>query len=52
MQPSSQSIPTSHQADWMCGPTCAAPEQTNMTCDDCKTGIHVKNFRVKRENQE
>merc|ERR1711872_1135179 len=29
------------EADWMCAPTCAAPEQTNMTCDDCKTGIHA-----------
>ena len=51
IQPSSQSIPTSHQADWMCAPTCAAPEQTNMTCDDCKTGIHVKNFRGKIQNE-
>ena len=35
----------------MCGPTCAAPEETNMTCDDCKTGIHVKNFRWTIENE-
>ena len=23
----------------MCGPTCAAPEDTVMTCDDCTSGI-------------
>ena len=23
----------------MCGPTCAAPEDTTMTCDDCTAGI-------------
>ena len=44
-------MPTFHQAEWMCGPTCAAPEQTNMTCDDCKMGIHVKNFRGKIQNE-
>merc|ERR1712110_878453 len=26
-------------ADWMCGPTCEAPEDVAMTCDDCKMGI-------------
>jgi len=29
------------EAEWMCAPTCAAPEDTNMTCDDCKMGIHA-----------
>merc|ERR1719356_58973 len=26
-------------AEWMCAPICAAPEDTVMTCDDCKRGI-------------
>merc|ERR1711974_582328 len=26
-------------AEWMCAPLCAAPEDTVMTCDDCKNGI-------------
>merc|ERR1711931_180692 len=26
-------------AEWMCAPLCAAPEDTVMTCDDCKMGI-------------
>merc|ERR1719402_303413 len=26
-------------AEWMCGPTCAAPEDTTMTCEDCTNGI-------------
>merc|ERR1712002_1202293 len=26
-------------AEWMCAPICAAPEDTVMTCDDCKMGI-------------
>ena len=25
----------------MCGPTCAAPEDVDMTCDDCVAGIQV-----------
>merc|ERR1719432_467004 len=28
-------------AEWMCGPICAAPEDTVMTCDDCKMGIQM-----------
>ena len=27
------------QADWMCGPTCAAPQDVSMTCDQCVAGI-------------
>ena len=30
-----------NQAEWMCGPICAAPEDTVMTCDDCKMGIQA-----------
>merc|ERR1719229_2107492 len=26
-------------AEWMCGPTCAAPEEVDMTCDACTSGI-------------
>jgi len=26
-------------AEWMCGPTCAAPEDVSMTCDQCVNGI-------------
>ena len=29
------------QAEWMCADTCANPEDTTMTCDDCKMGIQV-----------
>merc|ERR1711962_1458275 len=25
-------------AEWMCGPTCAAPEDVSMTCDQCVNG--------------
>merc|ERR1711936_1089249 len=28
-------------AEWMCGPICEAPEDTAMTCDDCKMGIQA-----------
>merc|ERR550532_2676528 len=28
-------------AEWMCADICAAPEDTVMTCDDCKTGIQA-----------
>merc|ERR1712001_738307 len=28
-------------AEWMCADICAAPEDTAMTCDDCKMGIHA-----------
>merc|ERR1712055_219737 len=28
-------------AEWMCGPICEAPEDTVMTCDDCKMGIQA-----------
>merc|ERR1711974_200819 len=28
-------------AEWMCAPICAAPEDTVMTCDDCKMGIQA-----------
>jgi len=28
-------------AEWMCGPICAAPEDTDMTCDDCTSGIQA-----------
>merc|ERR1712172_183051 len=28
-------------ADWMCAPSCAAPEDTVMTCDDCTMGIQM-----------
>merc|ERR1712116_69736 len=28
-------------AEWMCGPICAAPQDTTMTCDDCKMGIQA-----------
>merc|ERR1711973_836461 len=28
-------------ADWMCAPICEAPEDTVMTCDDCKMGIQA-----------
>merc|ERR1712088_222440 len=28
-------------AEWMCGPTCAAPEDVDMTCDDCVAGIQA-----------
>merc|ERR1712130_143958 len=28
-------------ADWMCAPICEAPEDTVMTCGDCKMGIQV-----------
>merc|ERR1711997_60369 len=27
--------------DWMCAPICEAPEDTVMTCDDCKMGIQA-----------
>merc|ERR1719239_19505 len=27
--------------EWMCGPLCAAPEDTDMTCDDCTSGIQA-----------
>ena len=29
------------QAEWMCADICANPEDTTMTCDDCKMGIQV-----------
>merc|ERR1711970_872387 len=29
------------KADWQCGPTCEAPEDTVMTCDDCKMGLQA-----------
>ena len=29
------------QAEWMCADICAAPEDTVMTCDDCKMGIQA-----------
>ena len=32
------------QAEWMCGPICEAPEDTAMTCDDCKMGIQAKHW--------
>jgi len=28
-------------AEWMCGPTCAAPEDVDMTCDGCVAGIQA-----------
>merc|ERR1719481_1841727 len=28
-------------AEWMCGPICEAPEDTVMSCDDCKMGIQA-----------
>merc|ERR1712130_1028950 len=28
-------------AEWMCAPICEAPEDTVMTCDDCKMGIQA-----------
>merc|ERR1712061_791169 len=28
-------------AEWMCCPICAAPQDTTMTCDDCKMGIQA-----------
>merc|ERR1712212_1226371 len=28
-------------AEWMCADICAAPEDTTMTCDDCKMGIQA-----------
>merc|ERR1712012_451072 len=28
-------------AEWMCADICAAPEDTTMTCDDCKMGIQL-----------
>merc|ERR1719433_2477910 len=28
-------------AEWMCAPLCAAPEDTVMTCDDCKMGVQA-----------
>merc|ERR1719220_2533044 len=28
-------------AEWMCAPICAAPEDTVMTCDDCKMGVQA-----------
>merc|ERR1712212_367402 len=28
-------------AEWMCADICAAPEDTVMTCDDCKMGIQA-----------
>merc|ERR1711910_192971 len=28
-------------AEWMCAPICAAPEDTVMTCDQCKMGIQA-----------
>merc|ERR1711974_82800 len=31
-------VPT---AEWMCAPICAAPEDTVMTCDDCRMGIQA-----------
>ena len=31
----------STQAEWMCADTCAAPEDTVMTCDDCTMGIQA-----------
>ena len=46
----------SHQADWQCGPYCEAPEDTVMTCDDCKMGLQARKdnqcyFRLKSRNQ-
>merc|ERR1711887_62264 len=29
------------KAEWMCADICAAPEDTVMTCDDCKMGIQA-----------
>jgi len=29
------------QAEWMCADFCAAPEDTSMTCDECKMGIQA-----------
>ena len=31
----------STQAEWMCADTCATPEDTVMTCDDCTMGIQA-----------
>merc|ERR1719357_662406 len=28
-------------AEWMCAPICAAPEETTMTCDSCQMGIQA-----------
>merc|ERR1719356_363625 len=28
--------------EWMCAPICEAPEDVDMTCDDCKMGIQAK----------
>merc|ERR1719460_1466333 len=28
-------------AEWQCGPICEAPEDTVMTCDDCKMGLQA-----------
>merc|ERR1719266_3226057 len=28
-------------AEWMCVTLCAAPEDTVMTCDDCKTRVQI-----------
>merc|ERR1719295_1994032 len=27
--------------EWMCAPICEAPEDVDMTCDDCKMGIQA-----------
>merc|ERR1712212_926969 len=29
------------KADWMCASTCEAPQDVDMTCDDCKMGIQA-----------
>merc|ERR1712113_815683 len=31
-------------AEWMCGPICAAPQDTTMTCDDCKMVSSGRDF--------
>ena len=41
------------QAEWMCGPTCAAPEDVSMTCDQCVNGIKASiDQLVKRKKAE
>merc|ERR1712223_1209198 len=37
-------------ADWMCAGLCAAPEDTTMTCNDCKMGIQFWTTAICQDN--
>merc|ERR1711874_74743 len=37
--PGAENVAECEEAEWMCAPICAAPEDTVMTCDDCQAGV-------------